>query len=51
MLVKHERLPLRFGMILLAGLLCLPLMGCKDEKTFARIRDGYQREMKKEAGI
>ena len=35
MLVKHERLPLRFGMILLAGLLCLPLMGCKDEKTAA----------------
>ena len=26
-------------------------VGCKDEKTFARIRDGYQREMKKEAGI
>ena len=36
MLVKHERLPLRFGMILLAGLLCLPLMGCKDEKTAAQ---------------
>nr|WP_294514331.1 efflux RND transporter periplasmic adaptor subunit [uncultured Bilophila sp.] len=36
MLVKHERLPLRFGMILLAGLLCLPLMGCKDEKTDAQ---------------
>ena len=26
-------------------------VGCKDEKTFARIRDGYQREIKKEAGI
>ena len=36
MLVKHERLPLRFGMILLTGLLCLPLMGCKDEKTAAQ---------------
>ncbi len=40
MLVKHERLPLRFGMILLAGLLCLPLMGCKDEKTAAQASGG-----------
>ena len=26
-------------------------VGCKDEKTFALIRDGYQEEMKKEAGL
>ena len=26
-------------------------VGCKDEKTFAVIRDGYQSELKKEAGL
>lgn len=26
-------------------------VGCKDEKTFAVIRDGYQNELKKEAGL
>ena len=52
MLVKHERRPFRFGVTLLAGLLgCLSLMGCKDEKTFAVIRDGYQSELKMEAGL
>ncbi len=37
MLLKYERLPFRFGMTLLAGLIgCLPLLGCKEEQSAAQ---------------
>lgn len=35
-MLKHERLPFRFGVTLFACLIgSLPLMGCKDENTAA----------------